>query len=554
MPSAKLFQVDFSRHCPALWLIGGLSLLHLLLAGRVNLSVDEAHYALYGLKLDWSYFDHPPMVGWLNALPAHFFPSDFGMRLLPIALYALSNWILYRLTLRLFSQHPQAPWLGFWTLVLLNSGIMMQLLSQSMLPDAPLMVFSLLVIWQTLNLRQAPTLKNWALLGLWLGLAGLSKYTAVTLVFSLILLVIVERRWWWFSWRYEFYNSGIRGLLLAVAIASLLISPVLYWNATHDWISILYQLNHGTHNPDWQWYRVWQSQGAQLVVYNPVLYLTALYLMLRFGLRVKAKLDTATENTRLLSLFALPIILLFALNSGHEMSLPHWTQLAWLFMAPAVTYWLWTHWQQKGWRLFAVSLTTLSLALTALLLSHLFTPWLPFKPGQNPVQELHGWPQALQRAQQYQTQFAAQTQSRPSLFAANWTQASRIGWYGRPQPVYVTDNRFDQFDLWYGNPAKGSDGIVIIPSYESSLKTFQKLAQNSEKTTKTPPGEFAKCHQLPSFTLSYPSAFASKETLLVSYHYFYCQNYHPPHYSGWVSQLPHLTQLLPTTPNSETAP
>ena len=541
MPSTKLFQLDeIQRHRPALWLITGLTLLHLLLAGRVNLSVDEAHYALYGLKLDWSYFDHPPMVGWLNALPARFFPSDFGMRLLPIGLYALSSWILYRLTLRLFTHrnHPQAPWLGFWTLVLLNSGIMMQLLSQSMLPDSPLMLFALLVIWQTLNLRQAPTLKNWGLLGVWLGLAGLSKYTAITLVISLVLLVIIERRWWWFSWRYEFYNAGIWGLLTAVGIAFILITPVIYWNANHDWISILYQLNHGTHHADWRWSRVWASQGTQLIVYNPALYLIALFLMVRFGLLLKSKLETAAEHTRFLALFALPIVLLFALNSGHEMSLPHWTQLAWLFMAPAVTYWLWMHWQQKSWRWFTLSLTAISLALTALLLSHLAKPWLPFKPGQNPVQELHGWPQALKRAQQYQTQFKRDAHQ-PPLFAANWTQASHIGWYGRPQPVYVTDNRFDQFDLWYGNPPSGSDGIVIIPNYESAFKHYQRISQSPQPPT---PGQFEKCQALPSLNFDYSPAFSGQTTLLVGYYYFYCQHYHPPRYQGWVSQLSIVSQ------------
>jgi len=538
-------QLLATQHRPALGLITAFSLLHLLLAGQVNLSVDEAHYALYGLKLDWSYFDHPPMVGWLNALPAHLLPSDLGMRLIPIALYALSNWLLYRITLRLFShpKHPQAPWLGFWALVLLNSGIMMQLLSQSMLPDAPLMLFALLTLWQTLNLRQTPSLKNWALLGLWLGLAGLSKYTAITLVFSLILLVLIERRWTWFHWRYQPHNAGLLGFFTAIIIASLLISPVLYWNAQHDWLSILYQLNHGTYNPDWQWSRLIQSQAAQMLVYNPILYLIALYLMLT--LSFKTKPDQATANTRLLALFALPVVLLFALNSGYEMTLPHWTQLAWLFMTPAVTFWLWTHWQQKIWRHLTLSLTTLSLALTTLLLSHLFTPWIPFPAGQNPVQELHGWPQALQQAQTYQQQWA-KPHHQPPLFAANWTQASRIAWYGRPQAAYVTDNRFDQFDLWFGNPPAGSDGIVIIPNYESSLKSFQQLTQPNPKRQQTPPpGQFEQCQTLPSLTLNYRPLLTHKTQRLVEYHYFYCQNYQPPHYSGWVSQLPNLTKWLP---------
>ena len=44
-------------------LVLALLLAQLCLAGRVGLTTDEAHYALYGLHLDWSYFDHPPLVG-----------------------------------------------------------------------------------------------------------------------------------------------------------------------------------------------------------------------------------------------------------------------------------------------------------------------------------------------------------------------------------------------------------------------------------------------------------------------------------------------------------
>src|ERR1700683_4135552 len=42
------------------WLLG-LCLFRFAIASRNNLGVDEAHYVLYGLNLDWSYFDHPPL-------------------------------------------------------------------------------------------------------------------------------------------------------------------------------------------------------------------------------------------------------------------------------------------------------------------------------------------------------------------------------------------------------------------------------------------------------------------------------------------------------------
>ena len=47
-------------------------LIHVFFGFYLDFSVDEAHYALYGLHLDWSYFDHPPLVGWIQALPINF--------------------------------------------------------------------------------------------------------------------------------------------------------------------------------------------------------------------------------------------------------------------------------------------------------------------------------------------------------------------------------------------------------------------------------------------------------------------------------------------------
>lgn len=49
-------------------IILGFALVRLGVASSFGLSVDEAHYAIYGMRLDWSYFDHPPLVGWIHGL------------------------------------------------------------------------------------------------------------------------------------------------------------------------------------------------------------------------------------------------------------------------------------------------------------------------------------------------------------------------------------------------------------------------------------------------------------------------------------------------------
>src|SRR5512146_1358119 len=159
-----------------LWLVAGSTVLRLLAAASVGLSTDEAHYALYGLHLDWSYFDHPSMIGWLQALALQLGSSDLMMRLIPVLLFSAANLVLHRLTLTLFPH--ESPWLGTTAVALLQSGLMFQLIGMSMLPDTPLLLLGLLALLALHGVITRGRLRDWLWLGLCLGLAGLSKYTA----------------------------------------------------------------------------------------------------------------------------------------------------------------------------------------------------------------------------------------------------------------------------------------------------------------------------------------------------------------------------------------
>lgn len=472
----------------SLLLVLFVSFWHVFLSTQAGLSVDEAHYALYGLKPDWSYFDHPPLVGWLQMPFVWFGQYDWLTRIMPISLFALTNYLLYRLAFSLFP--TASAWLGFWTLILINLSLMFQLLGLAMLPEAPLMVFALLTLLTLLKIRQHSHIKYWLWLGLWLGLAGLSKYTAITLVLSILLVMLIERRFDWLR---------TPGPWLAGLIALALIMPVLYWNLHHDWLSFRYQLEHGTRDPNWSIVRALASQGAQFSLYGPLLYLVGLGLMVTHGWRDGAY-RTAT-------LFALPILLLFAYGSGHKLTLPHWTALAWLFIAPVVAHWCLQHWQRAWLRLAAYSHGVLMLVLTLILNSLLVFPWLMSAPN-HPLQDLFGWPEAYSKAQVWQTKIAEQTGIKPPLFVTNWTHASRLAWYAYPEPVYVNDTRFDQFDLWFNEPEAGSPGLVIAPAYADALRFHA-------------PGQFAECKMLEQWSAM------RRQSVMVDFTLYLCTNYQP---------------------------
>ncbi|MFM2266787.1 MAG: hypothetical protein RL757_228, partial [Bacteroidota bacterium] len=54
--------VNFLEKLPFSIFLLSWAILNLLQAGLTDLSHDEAYYRLYALRLDWGYFDHPPMI------------------------------------------------------------------------------------------------------------------------------------------------------------------------------------------------------------------------------------------------------------------------------------------------------------------------------------------------------------------------------------------------------------------------------------------------------------------------------------------------------------
>jgi 4-amino-4-deoxy-L-arabinose transferase-like glycosyltransferase len=424
------------------------TVMHLLVAGRVGLSVDEAHYALYGSFLDWSYFDHPPMVGWLNALVLYFSKSDFALRVLPILMFAGVSLVIFQIARELF---PEAsPWLPFFSVVILQSGIMFQIIAMAMIPETPLLLLgclSILMLWRAVNGNR---LSQWLYVGLCFGLAGLSKYTAVTLVMTALLFVHFSRSW-------QILRSP--GPWLAFLLSFILITPVLYWNATHNWISFNYQLGHGFHKPEWRLLRLLISQFGQIAVYSPGIYVLGLWALIA-GFR-----QWHHPGVKLIVLFTLPILLLFGWSGGYEETLPHWTSMAWASLSPLTARWIMNNWEKRWLRISTWASGIYSLLFILLLHSLLFYPWLNLPEDKNILRGLYGWRDASAKAQSLINKMAKTPGDKPVMMVDNWTLASRLAWYSYPKPVIVSDTRFDQYDLWYGGPQQVQRGIMVVPAY-----------------------------------------------------------------------------------------
>ncbi|MEA5465027.1 ArnT family glycosyltransferase [Leptothoe sp. PORK10 BA2] len=223
------------------WVVGlllGSWGLRLLIAWLLPPGFDEAYYFLYTQHWDWSYFDHPVMVALTTALGPGLtgYVSPLTLRLGALGLYGLSTVLLYGSGRRLFG-----PAVGMGAVVIASL--------------CPLFIFSFgllaapdnaLIFWWSATMYVAvleffptgqsyrPTAKI-ALLGLLLGLACLSKYHGFVLGLSLVGFCLTSpqhRRAILSPW------TGA-----ALGLFALTLTPLVYWNVHHDWLSFGFHLS-----------------------------------------------------------------------------------------------------------------------------------------------------------------------------------------------------------------------------------------------------------------------------------------------------------------------
>src|SRR6516165_5629425 len=119
--------------------------LRLVTACFLGLGNDEAYHWLYATHPALGYYDHPPMMAWIEMLGltlAGAGASAWALRLGFIVMFAGSTWLLARLTTRYYGERA-----GFLAALALNlTGYYGLAASTFALPDGPLLFFWLLTI------------------------------------------------------------------------------------------------------------------------------------------------------------------------------------------------------------------------------------------------------------------------------------------------------------------------------------------------------------------------------------------------------------------------
>lgn len=428
-------------------LIALFSLLRLVVAPLFGLGVDEAHYVLYAKYLDWSYLDHPPLVGWLHVPFLYIFgTNEFLARLPAIILFAATSYCCYIFILRVTASVR----LSLWSVLALNGSFMLNALGLMLLPDSILLLLVFLLIFVAERLVRDKRPLHYILLGVILGLMGLAKYTAILLVPPLIVFFLMKKK-------YDIIISPY--MFLAALIALLMIAPVIYWNATHEFISFRYQGSHVFGSLATSFKNFFESLAAQFGVYSPLLFVVAVYGFF------KAMRDQ-NDYLRLAVLFGGTVMAFFLATSVYERTLPHWPSIFYLLFIPVGTYQLRA--SRQKWKRTFLSVA-IGFSLVALLLAYgeLAGKFITFPDYKSPFRDIYGYPEMMAKADDLLEKHSS---ARPrALAVTNWTMGSRTMYYNLPygNEVFVLDLRQDQFDIWQTKSMFGYDLLFLNTKYEN---------------------------------------------------------------------------------------
>ncbi|MBU3714275.1 MAG: dolichyl-phosphate-mannose--protein mannosyltransferase, partial [Ferruginibacter sp.] len=71
------------------------TIIRIAIASIIGLGNDEVYYRMYAQDLQWNYFDHPPMVGWMIRLTTFnlILDSELFIRSIAILSSAVSTWM-----------------------------------------------------------------------------------------------------------------------------------------------------------------------------------------------------------------------------------------------------------------------------------------------------------------------------------------------------------------------------------------------------------------------------------------------------------------------------
>jgi len=211
-------------------LIAAMTVLRIVYASVIDLRTDEAYYWTWSKESVLSFLDHPPMIAWFIRFgTAIFGDTNLGVRFAGILAMLATQLLLADIVRRVTHDFRAIALVVLMPEAALYYGLLMAKVS----PDVALIPFAVAMLWALVRLAESGDGRWWLAAGVFAGLSLLSKFTAMLWLPAVAAFMLVP------SWRRRWLSSPYPWAAAMIAVA--VFSPVLIWNAGHDWASFRFQ-------------------------------------------------------------------------------------------------------------------------------------------------------------------------------------------------------------------------------------------------------------------------------------------------------------------------
>ena len=482
--------------------IGGGLIVRLLIAALTPLLPDEAYYWEWSRHLAAGYFDHPPAVAWLIAAgTALLGPTSLGVRLGAVIAGTGAIGCVVAIARRLGGDEAGLR----AALLLLCMPLVIPGLAVAT-TDAPALfaiaaALLCIVVAVDPSSGAATSAAWWIAAGAALGMGLLAKLT-VGIVGAAIGTALLFRP----SLRRQLQTPGP---WLAVLCAAIIATPLIWWNAHHDWISVRFQLSHGLGAPTRGSVvgRELSLVGSQFALVSPGIFVLALAsawqsLTADPASSADGSRTGARDGRFLLAAIGSIIFAFFvysALRRPVEANWPAPALLAVIPLAAAASPPL----LRRLWR----PSVAIGACLVLIALVQLALPILPLPASRDPVARAYGWSALAMAADS--TARASESRRRVWLGADRYQDAAEIALHAPGNPTVFAlslGGRRNQYELWpsFAQSASRGDGLVVALDTGSSdvaerLRPHFAAAERRGRVALTRAGDTVSVRQLWSF-------------------------------------------------------
>jgi 4-amino-4-deoxy-L-arabinose transferase-like glycosyltransferase/membrane-associated phospholipid phosphatase len=423
--------------------------------GALDLSPDEAHYWDWSRRLDLSYYSKGPMIAYLIYIGTAIFGDNvFGIRAMAVLFSALSSIFIYILGKKLYDRKT-----GLLSAILIQVIPLFSTFGIIFTIDSPFIFFwilSLLLFWKAIDIKDSgnriqeaevrisapptPPYRGgkamewmyWILLGLSIGFGLLTKYTMAFFYLCIFLFLLSKERRLLFA----------KGPYVAIIISLLVFSPVVLWNAEHDWVTLRHTAGQANIEEGFTItiMRFLEFTGSQFGVISPLL----LVLMAISIWKLRRQREGA-----FLFWFSTPVIAFFILKSLQGKVQANWAMPGYITGIISFSAFYKNFYSEgRGKKLLITSAILLSVVLTSI--AH-YPSILNLPVKKDPTSRLRGWKELGEEVTKIYDEISVK---RPVfIFSDRYQVSSELAFYVKGHPItycIVHKRRMNQYDLWPG--------------------------------------------------------------------------------------------------------